>query len=402
MSSILTSNEKELSLFSDAIVINKSLPKWKNAEKGLEKTTINNNYIHSNNNTVLIGNPFITDGAGTAGDDFDSIDIDSQVDMSTSWLHLYEVAEGVSFNDLAMAGIKELNRLVAESKLKFVIGKYGSLGNTRSSISAYINSELVIGTPDSDDFFSFDKKNKKLSFKERFNKIKNLFAKKTPEYKFDALQFFSLVKLTSKENASLYKDRVENYLIAISNAIKSGQTALMEELLRGLVTNKYESVLNAEGLHYIINENQMVSFIKECEKGICLDYIKNFSRPIPTEVVDKIEEVNKLEIFDNYVVLYYDPKGEVFKETAREEAKRKDPILFGVLAGSRKLYYITDWVDEYCDLSLEKFVDTIGIKKEELKIDYKPSSEKKETVEEKENKKKKRKRNKKNNKKEEK
>jgi hypothetical protein len=38
MSSILTSNEKELSLFSDAIVINKSLPKWRNAEKGLEKT----------------------------------------------------------------------------------------------------------------------------------------------------------------------------------------------------------------------------------------------------------------------------------------------------------------------------------------------------------------------------
>ena len=51
----------------------------------------------------------------------------------------------------------------------------------------------------------------------------------------------------------------------------------------------------------------------------------------------------------------------------REEAKRKDPILFGVLAGSRKLYYITDWVDEYCDLSLEKFVDTIGVKKEEIK-----------------------------------
>jgi hypothetical protein len=396
MSKILTDSQEALSLFEDAIQINKSLPKWKEAEKGLEKTTVNSN-ITSNTNTVLIGNPFITEGTSGAGDDFDSIDIDSQVDMSTRWLPLYEVADGVNFSELAMAGIKELNRLIAENKLKFVIGKYGSLGNTRSSLSTYFNSEVVINTPDGYDSSNLYKKSKKLSFKERFNKIKNLFAKKTPEYKFDALEFFSLVKLTSKENASLYKDRVENYLIAISNAIKSGQTALMEELLRGLVTNKYESVLNAEGLHYIINENQMVSFIKECEKGICLDYIKNFSRPIPTEVVNKIDEVNKLEIFDNYVVLYYDPKGEVFKETAREEAKRKDPILFGVLAGSRKLYYITDWVDEYCDLSLEKFVDTIGVKKEELKIDYKPSSEKKETGEE--NKKKKRKNNKKNNKK---
>lgn len=34
MSNILTSNENELRLFSDAILINKSLPKWKNAEKG--------------------------------------------------------------------------------------------------------------------------------------------------------------------------------------------------------------------------------------------------------------------------------------------------------------------------------------------------------------------------------
>jgi hypothetical protein len=134
MSNILTSNEKELSLFSDAIIINKSLPKWRNAEKGLEKTTINSN-ITSNTNTVLIGNPFITEGTSGAGDDFDSIDIDSQVDMSTRWLPLYEVADGVNFSELAMAGIKELNRLIAENKLKFVIGKYGSLGNTRSSLS---------------------------------------------------------------------------------------------------------------------------------------------------------------------------------------------------------------------------------------------------------------------------
>lgn len=367
MSKILTDSQEALSLFEDAIQINKSLPKWKEAEKGLEKTTVNSN-ITSNTNTVLIGNPFITEGTSGAGDDFDSLDIDSQVDMGTRWLHLYEVAEGVSFSQLAMAGIKELNRLIAESKLKFVIGKYGSLGNTRQSIGTYINSSF--STPDVVLNFNgaASEKKKHNPIKEAFNKIKGVFKDKTPKYNLDALQFFSLVKLTSKENAAEYKDRIEKYLIAINNAIKSGQTALMEDLLRGLVTNKYEAVLNAEGLYYAINEKQMVSFIKECEKGICLDYIKNFSRPIPTEVVEKIDEVNKLEIFDNYVVLYYDPKGEIFKETTKEEAKRKDPILFGVLAGSRKLYYIADWVDEYCDLSLEKFVDTIGVKKEDLTI----------------------------------
>jgi hypothetical protein len=114
----------------------------------------------------------------------------------------------------------------------------------------------------------------------------------------------------------------------------------------------------------------MVSFVKQCERGIKLDYIKNFTRPLPQEVVLKIERVNQLEVFDNYVVLYYDPDGKIYKETAREEAKRRDPIVFGVIAGSTKLYYIADWVDEYCDLTLEKFIDAIGVKKEELHMDY--------------------------------
>lgn len=105
----------------------------------------------------------------------------------------------------------------------------------------------------------------------------------------------------------------------------------------------------------------MVDFIKKCEKGMRLDYLKNYGRVIPEEVVDKIDKVNQLEIFDNYAVLYYDPDGKVYKETAKEEAKRRDPIIFGVIASSKKRYYITDWIEEYCDLTLEQFVDTLGV-----------------------------------------
>lgn len=41
-------------------------------------------------------------------------------------------------------------------------------------------------------------------------------------------------------------------------------------------------------------------------------------------------------------------------------------IIFGVIASSKKLYYITDWIDEYCDLTLEQFVDTLGIAKDDV------------------------------------
>lgn len=371
MAEILTQNEQRLTLFANNIVIDKKLIKWRHAEMGLDKTEINKS---NSGNTYTLSNSYGTEGLAnlliTTPDDpdasyFDTVirrnDVDSDVNAGTKWLPLYEVAEGVSFDDLAAAGMKDLTRMIAENKLKFVIGGYGSLGSTQSNM-VFLNNN------------TYDSANveKKVSF---FDKLLSLFAKKKKEEEkpLDALAFFSMVKLTSKESASTYRDRVSTYLKAVHDAASVGQTALMENLLRGMVTSKYEAVLYSEGLYYVVTEQQIVDFVKKCEKGIKLDYIKNFTRPLPSEVIEKINKINNLEIFDNYVVLYYDPDGKIYQETAHEEAKRRDPILFGVIAGSNKLYYIADWVDEYCDLTLEKFIDVIGVKKNELHMDYDPN-----------------------------
>lgn len=378
MDEILSKNNR-LTLFEKNVLVNKQLPKWQRAEAGLKKTTVgengtNNLTIHSNSLSDYLVTPANVDPDSMSyNDQIRARDIDSEVNASTKWLPLYEVAEGVSFNDLATAGIKDLTRLIAEKKLKFVIGGYGSFGSTQGSGTLMLSSnfDTVVSNYTAQPQVAVEKSEKNSIL----NKIKSLFKKMENEVKedkkyMDALQFFSLVKVSSKESVATYRDRVSDYLTAVHNAVTTGQTALMEDLLRGLVTNKYESVLFAEGLYYIVTEEQMVSFVKQCERGIKLDYIKNFTRPLPQNVVSKIEHVNKLEVFDNYVVLYYDPDGKIYKETAREEAKRKDPIVFGVIAGSTKLYYIADWVDEYCDLTLEKFIDAISVKKEELHMDY--------------------------------
>ena len=376
-----------LTIFDNKIVVDKNLPKWRRAEAGLEKTSIGNNNSDSNNMNVTLSEYFITNGendpdAMSFSDQLRSRDIDRDVNVSTKWLPLYEVAEGVSFDALASAGIKDLTRLIAEKKLKFVIGGYGSFGNTQSG-TLVLNSNPAMDTVVSNYNTQLQMAMEKSAKNNIFNKIKSLFKKKTTEVKedekyMDALQFFSMVKASSKESVATYRDRVSDYLKSIHNAVTVGQTALVEDLLRGLVTNKYESVLFAEGLYYVVNEQQMVSFVKQCEKGIKLEYVKNFTRPMPQDIVDKIAKINQLEVFDNYVVLYYDPDGKIYKETAKEEAKRKDPIIFGVIAGSEKLYYVADWIDEYCDLTLEAFIDAIGVKKDELHMDYDPSKVKKE------------------------
>lgn len=373
-----------LTIFENKVVVDKNLPKWRRAEAGLNKTNIEDN---PNSGNITLSEYFITNALNdpdgmSYSDQIRSRDIDKDVNASTIWLPLYEVAEGVSFDALASAGIKDLTRLIAEKKLKFVIGGYGSFGSTQGG-TLVLNSNPAMDTVVSNYNTQLQMAMEKSEKNNIFYKIKSLFKKKESEVKedekyMDALQFFSMVKASSKESVATYRDRVSDYLKSIHNAVTVGQTALVEDLLRGLVTNKYESVLFAEGLYYVVNEQQMVSFVKQCEKGIKLEYVKNFTRPMPQDIVDKIAKINQLEVFDNYVVLYYDPDGKIYKETAREEAKRKDPIIFGVIAGSEKLYYVADWVDEYCDLTLEAFIDTIGVKKDELHMDYDPSKVKKE------------------------
>jgi hypothetical protein len=74
------------------------------------------------------------------------------------------------------------------------------------------------------------------------------------------------------------------------------------------------------------------------------------------------KEIDDRKIFDNYVVLHYDPKDNGEGLSKAEIEKKKDPILFGLIKNSRKLYYVADWKDEYCDLTLEEMFNVLGEK----------------------------------------
>lgn len=379
MNDFLTKDKSHLRLFQDNIVIDKRLPKWRRAEAGIKKTespNFNSAYEGNNENptpiflintasSVNVGTP---DSTVSNGDNFDP---DADINAGMRWLPLYETPEGVSFDELATAGIQDLTRLIVEKKIKYVMAGYGSFGNTVGSLT-YV-------TADSDSAqikLALEEIKDKMNQEAWYKRLWNTITKKNKieevdenEQPMDALKFFTMVKTSSKESAAVYKDRVSKYLTALHNATNIGQTALQEELVRGLITNRYESVLYAEGCYYAVTEDLVAKFASQCENGLKLSYLKNFARPIPQEVIDKIAKMNELEVFDNYVVLYYDPDGKVYKETAYEEAKRRDPIIFGVIAGSKKLYYVADWIDEYCDLTLDAFVDALGIEKDDLHFD---------------------------------
>ena len=206
-----------------------------------------------------------------------------------------------------------------------------------------------------------------------WNTVKRYFRKKNTEkqekrsiQKFDVVKFFADVKLSSNEEANKYRNRLNEYVACIGYTEKTGQAALKEKLFENLIINKYESILYAKGMYRVLTEEMLVKFAKNCPKALSLDYIANYVRTIPLDIIKKKIEVDMLEVFDNYVILHYDPQGNAVEMTPAEKKKEvdkaKDPILFGVIAGSNKLYYIADWIDTTIadDLTWETMVENLG------------------------------------------
>ena len=195
-------------------------------------------------------------------------------------------------------------------------------------------------------------------FRERVSQFMNNF--------FNPNKYFGNVKKSMQkiETNPLVYDRIQQLHKEASTA---RQTALVEQLNREKVRVENEAKLIHLGFDTAIDEEDIVLLSQKAPK-IHLTWIKNFLRPIPKDVQKKHKKADDTEIFDNFVVMHYgDPKGAI-GETEAEVARRKDPILFGVFQESRRLYYIADWEDELCDLTLQKLLELTGMDEEDVKL----------------------------------
>lgn len=170
-----------------------------------------------------------------------------------------------------------------------------------------------------------------------------------------------VIKIFEKIGASFYQleqlqDRIAVHDNAISYASSMGQIALRDDLIKKKESVKHEDALYVLGQKEYIEEAVLIEFAMSCEKGLRLDWIKNFTRLIPKAGCDLKLKMDSHAIFDNYVILHYDPQGKATKLTDSERKKKEDPILFGVISGSRRLYHIYSWKDELCDLTFDQIV----------------------------------------------
>lgn len=192
-------------------------------------------------------------------------------------------------------------------------------------------------------------------------------AKKTPLNIEGLKEFFDSIKESVKElDENEINEILAKYKTVLINAQDNNQIALIEKIKDYAKTLKYELVLSTSKFNKFLTEKDIVDFHnvasvhEKYRTGLCLTYVKNFVKVIPNEVTEAKKEADKLKVFDNYVVLHYDYSGKAVEDTKAEKEKKKDPILFGVISGSKNLYFIGDWIDEYCDLTLDVVIKKLG------------------------------------------
>ena len=184
----------------------------------------------------------------------------------------------------------------------------------------------------------------------------------TPQEYFDAMKDKKNT-VTSEDLKKIYENCLE-----LANKYRiTGQIRGLRKILFCMESIEKEQQLVDMGITTFIYKDDIDFYIdtvantrNRSERPIKIIELERYEREIPDEIVDVIDKTK--ELFDQMYVVYTDY---TVKEERKIEAekKQKDPILFGTFQNREKkvcidrFYYLGDWVDEFCDLTLDKMIN---------------------------------------------
>jgi hypothetical protein len=175
--------------------------------------------------------------------------------------------------------------------------------------------------------------------------------------------------LSNTDHMMLMKMKADSIKAAIDKANEGHQTALAEKIGKEFEIHLTEDKMILAGFNKCITEEMVVNLFEKCiNDKLSLTYLANYVRPIPEAIAEKIRSAEDMMVFDNYVILHFDPLGEGERLTEEEERKRRDPIIFGIIQNVRKFYFIGDWQDDQCNLTMDVLIEKLGIKPESVII----------------------------------
>ena len=102
--------------------------------------------------------------------------------------------------------------------------------------------------------------------------------------------------------------------------------------------------------------------------------LEEYTSVIPPECIEKIIEAKKPGLFDEIIIIYtrrHDKPVELDKKKKSQGSREKvDPICFGRINETGRLFFICDWLDDECDFDMKKLQSYVKVE-ELVKIEKK-------------------------------
>ena len=184
--------------------------------------------------------------------------------------------------------------------------------------------------------------------------------------------YFKFVKSKLKQSEQeTLKKRLGNLTALYKDAKLIGQDGLADELKTKIAITIREQEVSVCGYGKYVFKKDIDKFkniVTDRTIGFCK--LDEFPRPIKSDVRVKIKEAQERDVFDEYWVLYFNPDKTEAKKSNEKKIMEKDPILFGKFTYDPERYFhIVSWEDDWCDLTIDKFCETMNTDKT-LKKEY--------------------------------
>lgn len=189
----------------------------------------------------------------------------------------------------------------------------------------------------------------------------------------DPQEYFDYVKKKIKTiNKKELNDFYDGCLALVNKYKTTGQMKILDKIKFLVDCVEKEKQLIDMGIDKYVYRDDIEDYIDNIASDVVkIIEIENYPRDIPDEIVEIVGKTK--DIFDRMYIVFTDYTGKVEKQV-EEDRRRKDPILFGTFQEVRRslgltslvndrFYYLGDWEDEYCDLTLDKFLREAGREK---------------------------------------
>lgn len=182
--------------------------------------------------------------------------------------------------------------------------------------------------------------------------------------KLSPQKYFDQIKDKKKTCTDELLNKVYDNCLTLLNKYKiTGQVAGMRKLLFQLECIERERELIKLNINKIVYRTDIEEYIDNiAADAVKITELQSYLREVPDELVEIVQATQ--HIFDVFYVVYTDYTGKDERRVEKER-REKDPILFGAFKDSQtkdvaeRFYYLGDWVDEYCDLTLDRMVNEV-------------------------------------------